>query len=187
MKVVFLGETTVGKTCILSVANGGEFPSEQTATVGACFIGKTVYTSTEKIKLNLWDTAGQERFKSLTPMFYRDADVIVLVYSISCESSFIAIDSWFKCIQNDCIKSPTLFLVGNKADLESERMVTKEQGMDLAKRINAEFFEFSAKFEKEKVDSLIDHICEIHLNTDNKSDEAKVKHHEDKNIGNKCC
>ena len=97
------------------------------------------------IVLNLWDTAGQERFKSLIPSYIKDSAVAICCYDITCLESFNSVDKWIedaKAIREDDV---LLILVGNKADMDSQRQVTFEQGKEYAEKMNLLFFETSAK------------------------------------------
>ncbi|OHS93629.1 Ras-related protein Rab-6.1 [Tritrichomonas foetus] len=159
IKVVFVGESTVGKTSIINIANTGEF-LETTPTVGACFLVNTYQINGRQIKLNLWDTAGQERYRSLTPIYFRDMDVGVLVYSIDNIESFNEIKKWHESIMNELNHKPELYLVGNKSDLEDVRVVSYEMGEKMANEINAKFFELSAKTDKKGVRKMIYTVAE---------------------------
>ena len=174
VKVVLLGESLVGKTSISTVAFTGEFQPKQLSTVGASYQTKLVIANDYPIKLCIWDTAGQERFRSLIPMFYRDANFAILVYSIDNMKSFLSIQEWYKSLQYDCPKMPHVFIVGNKLDLEDYREVSTEEGIKLAQKLNATFFELSAKTQKEKVEDVINEIAKITLQTMNNVDEENV-------------
>ena len=82
IKLVLLGDSKVGKTSIVTVVHGDEFIPDQTATIGACFHIKKMKIGDVALQLHIWDTAGQERFRSLAPMYYRDAQFALLVYSV---------------------------------------------------------------------------------------------------------
>ncbi|VVU95588.1 Ras family [seawater metagenome] len=118
IKVTFVGDTAVGKTSIIEKYILGRFDEFKEATIGAAYSCKNVLLETQNVKLEIWDTAGQERFRSLVPMYYRQADVIVLVYSITNLISYESIDFWldeiYKTIGNE---NYSIFIVGNKCDL----------------------------------------------------------------------
>lgn len=115
-KVVFVGESTVGKTSIINIANTNEF-SDTTPTIGAYFLVNTYMINNCQVKLNLWDTAGQERYRSLTPIYFREMDAGVLIYAIDNIESFNSIPKWYDSILSEQNHKPPLYLVGNKADL----------------------------------------------------------------------
>lgn len=189
-KVVLLGETTVGKTSIVNVIHGGAFVPDQTSTIGACFQIKKMVVNERVIKLHLWDTAGQERFRSLAPMYYRDAAFAILVYSINNLKSFSALESWYLDIKNECTDLPRIIVIGNKKDLEETREVTEEMGKHFANKIGALFYETSAMTDEKSVTKVFDDIAEraladntgeeynaeqTKINVDVKDDEKKKK------------
>jgi small GTP-binding protein len=145
IKLVLLGQSTVGKTSIITVADDGDFFADQSATVGACFHVKKMKVGGTSIKFHIWDTAGQERFRALAPMYYRDAQFALLVYAINNRDSFGEVTVWYSDLLDDCSPLPHIVLVGNKIDLVERRQVTLEEGRALAKRLSAQFFEVSAK------------------------------------------
>ena len=157
-KVVLLGETMVGKTSIVNVYTAGKYIPETTPTVGACFQIQKVVHEGKTVRLNIWDTAGQERFRSLAPMFYRDADFVILVYAIDNRSSFDAINHWYDSLRYDCPVFPKVYLVGNKIDLQEQRVVEAAEGQKKAAENNSDFFEVSAKTGKEEINDLFTHI-----------------------------
>lgn len=144
VKVVLLGQSSVGKTCIVNHLLTGKFDDSVSPTLGASYASKTLDVNGQKVSLQIWDTAGQERFRVLAPMYYRGAQAAILVYSIVDEQSFQQIDYWASSLKENAGSSVELFLVGNKCDLESERVIKEEQGKDKADSINAQLFETSA-------------------------------------------
>ncbi len=106
----------------------------------------TILLEGKVVKLQVWDTAGQERFQALTANYYRGAHAAVIVYDITNENSFDRVSSWVETIHEANNSAPVAkILVGNKADLESQRKVSVKSGMELAKKIDASFVETSAK------------------------------------------
>ena len=158
-KVVMLGESTVGKTSIVNVASTGFFSENQQPTVGSSFQVNRIEVNGTIMTINLWDTAGQEKYRSITPIFYREADFIILVYSINDLISFESIPKWYENIKNECLRMPKIFLCGNKTDLENERVVSTEEAMELAKKLNFDFMELSAKETPEKVEYMLKRIA----------------------------
>ena len=165
LKVVFLGEATVGKTSIVTVAQKKEFIPEQTATVGACFELKEMCVDGKNVNIHMWDTAGQERFRALAPMCYRDAQIAVLVYAINNEDSFSKIEHWHANLCKDCLEMPKVVIVANKIDLRDslESYVKTEQGTALADKLEARFFEVSAKCDFEGVEKMFEEIARMGL------------------------
>ncbi|KAK8890211.1 hypothetical protein M9Y10_034982 [Tritrichomonas musculus] len=144
LKCVLIGNTNVGKTCIVHMATTGVF-EETSTTLGASYSAKTEMFNEHLFRLQIWDTAGQEKYRGMTPMYYHNAHIAIIVYSIANSESFEAVDSWFKSLRNNADSDIIIFLVGNKVDLESERTVSTEEGEKKAKQFGAEFCEVSAK------------------------------------------
>lgn len=144
LKCVLIGNTNVGKTCIVHRATTGVF-EESSTTLGASYSAKTEMFDNRYFRLQIWDTAGQEKYRGMTPMYYHNAHVAMIVYSITNTESFEAVDSWFKSLRNNADPDIIIFLVGNKVDLDNERAVSAELGEKKAKEFGAEFCEVSAK------------------------------------------
>lgn len=144
VKIVFVGESAVGKTSIINIANTGEMDYSICPTVGASFVVNKYDMENVQIKLNIWDTAGQEKYRSLVPMYYRDISVAFIVYSIDNRSSFMAVDNWVEGILSEIDYKPKLFLLGNKSDLAEYRKVSYSEGDEKATKIGARFLEVSA-------------------------------------------
>lgn len=146
MKVVVVGDSTVGKTCLLSRLTTGQFNPSNLPTIGAAFQNQILTTSKGSAALQIWDTAGQERYRALTPMYYRNAQVIVMVFDLTNNSSFTSLDDWMADLQGKADSDVQLFVVGNKADLVAERSVEERAAKNFAEKIGAiEYLETSAK------------------------------------------
>ena len=143
-KILTIGKSVVGKTCILRRFVENKFLKNHLATIGIDFKTKTLNINNQEIKLKIWDTAGQERFRNITTQYYKGADGIVLVYDVTEESSYDKIRDWMEQIlyntQRDDIG---LVLLGNKCDMEP-RTVTEEQGNKMAEELKISYFETSA-------------------------------------------
>ena len=115
-KIVFLGETSVGKSSITARYVQEEFNEFQEPTIGAAFLAKTVETDNGTIKFEIWDTAGQERYNALAPMYYRGANVAIVVYDVTNPDTLSKAKSWVNELK---IKVDNIYivLVGNKCDL----------------------------------------------------------------------
>ena len=145
IKLVLVGHQFVGKTCIVRMATTGLFDEDTISTLGASYTSKTITTSSKEVRLQIWDTAGQERYRAMTPMYYRGAQVALVVYSVDNLESFQAIDQWIESLRESADPNIIIFIAGNKADLEDSRAVTLQQGEDTAKKYGAHFAEVSAK------------------------------------------
>ena len=147
-KVVLLGDSGVGKTCIISRYISGQFDENTASTNGASYASKNVeYPELGKsLMFDIWDTAGQEKYKALTKFFYKDAAVVILVYDITVRQTFENIkDYWHKQIQENGEKNVVLGIAGNKSDLYEQESVPEEEAREFANRIGAIFALTSAK------------------------------------------
>jgi len=144
-KVVLLGSTCVGKTSIVIRICSDEFDMDQPQTIGVQYQTKTIVTDRAEVTLRIWDTAGQERFRALAPMYYQGSRVAIIVFSLKSRSSLSEAEGWIQELQTHLDDMPVLFLVGNMADLQDQREVSDEEATALADRINAQYFETSAK------------------------------------------
>ena len=144
-KLIFLGDQGVGKSCILNRFMNDTFNEEYQATIGLDFQSKNYQIGGQDIHLLLYDTAGQEKFRSLIPMYTRDAQIVILVYDISSKESFDHIPDWLNELSNVKMEDVIFALAGNKNDLENQRQVTTEEGEKFAKEHNYIFQEISAK------------------------------------------
>jgi small GTP-binding protein len=188
LKAVLVGDSTVGKTSILTVANTGQFETGTAPTVGACFVANNYTFAENSVRLNIWDTAGQERYRALAPMYYHDMDIGIIVYAIDTSPSFDAVESWYEGIVNQVSQRPTLYLIGNKRDLEDQRKVTEEMGTELADKIGAQFREVSALTNcKEITDLFRDIAREASERLNTTSRPAPVLQEERTDKKNECC
>ncbi|XP_048758992.1 ras-related protein Rab-37-like isoform X2 [Ostrea edulis] len=145
-KVMLIGDSGVGKTCLLVRFKDGAFLSGSfISTVGIDFRNKVVDVDGTKVKLQIWDTAGQERFRSVTHAYYRDAHALLLLYDVSNKASFDNIRAWLGEINEYAQEDVVIMLLGNKADMASEKVIRTEDGERLANEYNVAFMETSAK------------------------------------------
>ncbi|CCH43933.1 Ras-related protein [Wickerhamomyces ciferrii] len=145
-KLVLLGESAVGKSSVVHRFVKDSFDDFRESTIGAAFLTQTIQLDdTTTIKFEIWDTAGQERYKSLAPMYYRNANAAIVVYDITQESSLERAKAWTKELQRQANQDIVIALAGNKVDLESQRQVPKEIAETFASEEGLLFFEVSAK------------------------------------------
>ncbi|CAH0387877.1 unnamed protein product [Bemisia tabaci] len=144
-KLLIIGDSGVGKTSILFRFSDDAFNTTFISTIGIDFKIKTIELRGKKIKLQIWDTAGQERFHTITTSYYRGAMGILLVYDISDMKSFENVMKWTRNINEHANEDVERMILGNKCDKESERMVTKEMGEQIAREHGIRFMETSAK------------------------------------------
>ena len=188
-KVVFLGESAVGKSSICLRLTCDKFQNFSESTIGASFIGhkhKDAY-------LEIWDTAGQERYRSLTPMYYRGAHACIMVYDVSNRDTFQRLRDWITSILANK-EDPLVLIIGNKMDHE-HREVTAKEGQEYAEMIGAIFYETSALSGQNVVQSIDAMIEQLLL----RNDKYEMKRREnlidlekrpivlDKRLNSKCC
>lgn len=146
-KILLIGDSAVGKSSLLVSFISNHVDEDPSPTIGVDFKIRHLHVSGKRLKLTIWDTAGQERFRTLTSSYYRSAQGIMLVYDVTKRETFTNLsDVWAKEVElystnQDCVK----ILVGNKVDRESERSVTREEGIALAQKNGCLFLECSAK------------------------------------------
>ena len=158
-KIVVMGDVSVGKTSILTQYIKGTFDQFNESTIGAAFLSKQLQSkSGERVNLEIWDTAGQERYDSLLPMYYRGANVILLIFSLNDPVSFNNLRTrWLKTAENHTL-DPLVFIIGNKSDLQQR--VTDEDIQQLVdERGNLESFKVSAQ-KNEGLDEMFQYIVE---------------------------
>ena len=146
-KIILVGDSGVGKTCILMRAVNNRYTDAYQATIGFEFLLLYFQVNDVKIKLQIWDTCGQEIYRSLIQGFFRNTTATVLVYSKTNRSSFDNLGMWIKDIKNNTEQDMPIFLIGNKCDEENRNIVvTKEEGEEYSKQYNLKYFnETSAK------------------------------------------
>ena len=143
-KILTIGESGVGKTCILRRFVEDKFLKNHLATIGIDFRTKNIIVDGVQVKLKIWDTAGQERFRNITNQYYKGADGIILVYDVTDRTSFEKIREWMNQIkQNTTEDEIGLVLLGNKCDADL-RDVSENDGIELGKELGIQYFESSA-------------------------------------------
>ena len=145
LKLIVVGNQGTGKSCILNRFINDTFDENYQATIGLDFQSKNVTVHDQDVRLILYDTAGQERFRSLIPMYIREAQIILLIYDISNKDSFDSIPKWVKEITEVKMSDVIFVLIGNKNDLEEQRKVSFEEGKQFAEKNKFIFQEVSAK------------------------------------------
>lgn len=146
VKLVLLGDSGVGKSCLVLRYVRGQFDPTSKVTVGAAFMSHSVHLPDgSTIKFEIWDTAGQERYASLAPLYYRGASAAAVVYDITNEDTFAKAKHWVSELQKNAGNNIVVVLVGNKTDLAEDRVISEEEGQDYATRNNMLFVETSAK------------------------------------------
>jgi len=178
-KVVLLGEGNTGKTSLFTMYIHGDFNNKHVITVQAGFeTKKIVLPNNQRVELAIWDTAGQERFHTLGVFYYRNADGAVLVYDITDANSFERVQTWVKELHKIVGPDIVLAIVGNKMDLERNRVVSKDQAEKYAAEVGAVHYSTSAKLNtgvKELFSDITRRIVEKDTEMSNPSPGPKKK------------
>ena len=160
LEIVLIGEASVGKTSIIYQFIDKIFQEDLQSTIGGTFNSKSIKCNNNKtLNLEIWDTAGQERYRCVTKMFYKEADVAILVYDITSKSSFEELKNyWVEQVLEASPKNIMLVIVANKSDLIDNEQVDEEEARNYAKKVKADFFVISAK-ENNSVNELFKSIA----------------------------
>ena len=145
-KIIIIGEAGVGKSCLTLRITKNNYIENYTPTIG--FENTSLYFKINEkiIKFEIWDTCGQETYRALINSFYRNASLIILVYSIDDENSYNKLNNWLNDINSFFEEKITIFLVGNKIDITDKRKISTEMGRKFSEENNLnDFFEVSAK------------------------------------------
>jgi len=145
IKLLMIGDSSVGKTCLLLRYANDTFSSMFITTIGIDFKIKNVMIDNKRIKLQIWDTAGQERFRTITTSYFRGAQGIFVVYDVTERDSFKNIANWLSHIEMYADVNVDKILIGNKCDATDNREVSYDEGKELADKHGIMFFETSAK------------------------------------------
>ena len=145
-KIIVIGDSGVGKSCLTTQAVRNNFEEFYQATVGFEFLTFNLRINNNVVKLQIWDTCGQEVYKSLISNFYRNSSLALIIYAINNKDSFQHAENWLNDLKNQSNPNVRVFLVGNKSDLEDQRVITKEEGERFKEEKKLDrFIETSAK------------------------------------------
>jgi len=144
-KLVLIGDSGVGKSCLLLRFADDNFTDSYISTIGVDFRFRTITIDDKTVKLQIWDTAGQERFRTITSAYYRGADGIIMVYDVTSAESFDHVEEWLSEVDRYANESTSKLLVGNKADLIEEKQVPEETAQGFSEKLQIPFLETSAK------------------------------------------
>ena len=186
IKVILLGDSGVGKTCIINRYINDEFNPNSKTTLGSNASSKVIKRGQVSYILNLWDTTGQEKYHSITNLFIKGSNIVILVYAINSLSSFEGLDFWYKSVQEKLEgENYVLAVVGSKSDLieEEEEVVSEEEAKKFAKEKNAIFKLVSSKEDPEGINNLFDTLLDELIKNDylmeNKSYVINRRNHRD--------
>ena len=145
IKLVLVGESSVGKTNLLLRYTENKYDPTQRPTIGMDFLSKDLLIDQRHIKVQFWDTAGQEKYKSIANSYFKMSNGVILVYDVTRRDTFEKIGKWIETIRTHAVSDVRILLVGNKIDLEENREVTVEEGRNYAKEQGVYFWETSGK------------------------------------------
>ncbi|XP_068873890.1 EF-hand calcium-binding domain-containing protein 4B [Aphelocoma coerulescens] len=184
-KIIFVGNSSVGKTSFLRRFCEDRFFPGTAATVGVDYNVRTVAVDHTQVALQLWDTAGQERYRSITKQFFRKADGVIVMYDITAKDTFTAVKQWLISIEEASGENVPVLLLGNKTDNEKEREVPMGMGDHLAKDYNLIFYECSA-YSGYNVEKSVLHLARILKEHEDKVKEKTIELQSDTNKKS-CC
>ena len=144
-KILLIGDSGVGKTCLMFRFSDQKFQESYISTIGVDFKMKTLEVDGKKIRLQIWDTAGQERFRTITSSYYRGANGIIVIFDTTEEDSFENVKHWLSEIERYATDGVSKMLVGNKCDMTDARAVETATAQEVADKLDVPFFEASAK------------------------------------------
>ena len=145
VKIMFIGNSSVGKTSIIKRYSKNIFSTSYISTLGIDFESKNINIDNKIINLQIWDTAGQEKYKVLSKNYYNNSNAFIIVYDITNLESFESVMNWIDQIKENAPENVKSILLGNKSDLEEKRKVTYQEGKDFATSNGMQFIETSAK------------------------------------------
>ena len=178
IKAVLIGNSGVGKTCISQRYINESFENQPGSTLGASYFQKLLEIDGKPVRLDIWDTAGQERYRSMGKMFYKDAHIVLFIYDITDEKSFIDLKNvWYNELKKTGEKNTVLAVVGNKSDLYLNEKVEENEARKWAKEIGAIFGLVSAKT-GDCINALFENVIKKYFSPDfvaeiNKEKKAK--------------
>jgi Ras-related protein Rab-5C len=158
-KVVMLGSQTVGKSSIVTRFIRGTFTVETVSTIGAVFQSKAVNVGEVQVKLQIWDTGGSERYRSMAPMYFRDADAAIVVFDITSTQSFQELQGWLKALAEQGPGSLVVALVGNKCDLGASRTVARDVARGFVADNGIPIYIESSALTGENIDALFQEVA----------------------------
>ena len=175
IQLLITGDSSVGKTSILTRYSNGTFKEDYIATVGIDYFSKDEIINNKSVRIKIWDTAGQERFNSLTQGFFKNAQGVIITYDVTNSDSFDNLKNWISSIktnmQNQKINMPVI-IMGNKIDLIDDREIKTEDAEKFAEENQYKYFETSAKT-GEGIDDGVRELVNQVLNDSNKDNEQE--------------
>ena len=173
-KLILIGNSGVGKSCILQRYIKHTFEESYKCTIGVDFLMKSIVINGQTVKLQLWDTAGQEKYKSMVSSYYRGANVALIVFDITNHQSFDSLPMWIENFYKNGPEQKNIILIGNKKDLANLRQVTQQEAEAFSETNNMMYFETSAK-EGDNIEYIFNYAAEKLLEFYGRNNEAILK------------
>ena len=159
IKLLVVGDSSVGKTNFITMFIENKFNQTYMTTSGMDLKTSSIVVKNKKIRVQLWDTAGQEKYRAITKNLFLKVQGALVVYDITNDNSFTNLKTWVKSIKEECGKSMQMIIVGNKCDLDDQRVIEKEKALEYAEEEKVEYIETSSKT-GENVQKAISQLCE---------------------------
>lgn len=172
-QILLIGDSGIGKTCIMRRFADNKFDPNYILTIGVDFKVKTLDINGKTVLVQVWDTAGQERFNTMTANFYHRADAVMLVYDITDRKSFENISNWMHNLDENAKDNVLKMIIGSKCDLKDKRVVSRDLGEETAKEYGISFRETSAKTNTD-IDAAFDEL--VHQVLVKKSKAPVIEH-----------
>ena len=183
-KLIIIGDSGVGKTCITTRAVKNIFQDYYNPTIGFGCFGFNIKINDKVIRLQIWDTCGQEIYRSLITNYYRNSSLAIMIYAINSMGSFDDIEKWLRELRTHSNPDAKIFLIGNKIDLENEREVSKEMGERFSKENNFDLFMEASAKEGINAQKIFIKAAKILLDDYTKYEKSKNVEENQNNAGN---
>ena len=176
IKVILVGDSGVGKTCLINITIGIPFNENEKSSSASSFSKKKININKKQYIINLWDTMGQERLRYLTQLFFNNAKIVIFVYDIAVKKSFESLPGWVKDVEEKLGDNIVKGVVANKSDLYLEQQVNDDEGREYAKNIGASFLTISAKVDDpKKFEDFMVELAREYLFKGEKTDDKKFQ------------
>ena len=163
-RIIIVGDTGVGKSCLLLRLSENKFNEQHNVTIGVEFGTKLMRIDNSPVKLQIWDTAGQESFRSITKTFYKRADGVLLVFDATARHTFDNCNYWLEEIREHASKDTVIYLIANQIDLVNSgetREVSTEEAREFAKKYNLGGFQETSARSGANVHEAFDEFCNV--------------------------
>ena len=194
VKVILVGETGTGKTCLINVTIGKQFTDYSPSTIISTFVIKKVNKNGKTYNLNIWDTAGQEQFRAMTKIFVKNSKIVVFVYSIERKDSLKGLEEYWVNTVKEALGDEAIYgMVGNKCDLFEEEEIKAETAKEFANKCNLKFKLVSAKEDPEGFVQFLEELLDDYLQKKDmiKKNKDNININNDENLNKKkkknCC